>query len=205
MQRAQRRKYHYIYKTTCIITNKFYIGMHSTDNLEDGYIGSGKRLWYSINKHGKENHVCQILEFLPDRNSLKVRENEIVNQEMLGEELCMNLRVGGEGGWTHLSKEDLTKNGKKGATGFVNRLKEDPEFAKEVHKRLYLANKGNKNWLGKHHNRETILKMKESKKGHGVGDTNSQYGKCWITNGVESQKIYKGDSIPEGWKLGRKM
>lgn len=54
-KQASRRKYHYIYKTTCTITSKFYIGMHSTDNLEDGYVGSGKRLWYSINKHGKEN------------------------------------------------------------------------------------------------------------------------------------------------------
>lgn len=88
MERAQRRKYHYIYKTTCIITNKFYIGMHSTDNLEDSYIGSGKRLWHSINKHGKENHVCEILEFLPNRSSLKAREKEIVNKELINEELC---------------------------------------------------------------------------------------------------------------------
>ena len=115
MQRAQRRKYHYIYKTTCIITNKFYIGMHSTDNLEDGYVGSGKRLWYSINKHGKENHVCQILEFLPDRDSLREREKEVVNQEMLNEELCMNLAIGGEGGHgsKFLTKEQLSKGCKK--------------------------------------------------------------------------------------------
>lgn len=37
-RQAERRKYHYIYKTTCLITNRYYIGMHSTDNLEDGYI-----------------------------------------------------------------------------------------------------------------------------------------------------------------------
>lgn len=54
--RASRRKYHYIYKTKCLLTNKYYIGMHSTDNLDDGYVGSGKRLWYSINKHGLKKH-----------------------------------------------------------------------------------------------------------------------------------------------------
>lgn len=32
---ASRRKYHFIYRITCLITKKFYIGMHSTDNLED--------------------------------------------------------------------------------------------------------------------------------------------------------------------------
>jgi len=73
MARKEKR-YHYIYKTTCKITNRFYVGMHSTDNLEDGYIGSGKLLIYSIRKHGKENHVKEILKFLPNRTSLKERE-----------------------------------------------------------------------------------------------------------------------------------
>ena len=60
MARTQK-KCHYIYKTTCSITNRFYIGMHSTDNIDDNYLGSGKRLWNSINYHGKENHKKEIL------------------------------------------------------------------------------------------------------------------------------------------------
>jgi hypothetical protein len=62
MPRKQKR-YHYIYKTTCQVTDKFYVGMHSTNNLEDGYLGSGKILGYSIAKHGRENHKREILEF----------------------------------------------------------------------------------------------------------------------------------------------
>lgn len=57
--------------------------MHSTHNLNDDYIGSGKKLWYSINKYGRNNHVFEILEYLPDRNSLKNREKEIVNYDLL--------------------------------------------------------------------------------------------------------------------------
>jgi len=82
-------KYHYIYKTTNTLNGKFYVGMHSTNNLNDEYIGSGKRLWHSINKHGKENHKCEILEFLSDRQSLKTREAEIVNKELLENKKCM--------------------------------------------------------------------------------------------------------------------
>lgn len=94
----QEKRYHYIYKTICKVTGNFYIGMHSTDNLEDGYLGSGKRLWYSIRKHGVENHEREILEFLPDRSSLKSREKEIVNEEFLQDPMCMNIALGGEGG-----------------------------------------------------------------------------------------------------------
>ena len=92
------KKIYFIYKTTCVVTNKFYIGMHSTNNIADGYIGSGKRLWYSINKYGKENHICEILEYLNDFKSLKDREKEIVNHELLKDPLCMNLSLGG-GSW----------------------------------------------------------------------------------------------------------
>ena len=49
------RKFHFIYKTTCSVNGKYYYGMHSTDDLEDGYIGSGTKLWHSIKKHGLEN------------------------------------------------------------------------------------------------------------------------------------------------------
>jgi hypothetical protein len=73
--------------------------MHSTDNLDDGYVGSGQRLWKSINKHGRENHVCEILEFLPDRESLKAREAELVNEETIHDEMCMNLALGGGYQW----------------------------------------------------------------------------------------------------------
>jgi hypothetical protein len=95
--RASSRKYHYIYKITRF-DGKYYIGMHSTDDLEDGYFGSGQRLWHSINYHGKESHSKEILEFLSDRESLRLREKAIVNVKLLKDPHCMNLIAGGGGG-----------------------------------------------------------------------------------------------------------
>jgi hypothetical protein len=95
--RADQRKFHIIYKTTCKVTGKWYIGMHSTDDLMDGYIGSGTYLWKSIKKHGKNEHVCEVLEYLPTRKALSEREEQIVSKETIADPMCMNFRTGGTG------------------------------------------------------------------------------------------------------------
>lgn len=114
---ASRKKHHVIYKTTCLITGKYYIGMHSTDNLNDGYKGSGKYLRHSMNKHGEENHVVEILEHHKSRELLRLREEKIVTLEIIDDPKCMNLRLGGCGGIPgHLVAEEtrlkLSKAGK---------------------------------------------------------------------------------------------
>ena len=211
MERASRRKYHYIYKTTCIITNKFYIGMHSTDNLNDNYIGSGKRLWYSIKKYGRENHKCEILEFLKSRKLLKEREREIVNIELLNDSMCMNLMLGGEGGF--ISEEQQRNRSLAGAKALIDKFKNDLEFYQEhidrsskIFKKLHTDGKIKYNtFIGKNHTEETRRKIGESNSNKQRGSNNSQYGKCWITNEIESKKINKDDMIPDGWRLGRKI
>lgn len=116
--RPKNKKHHIIYKTTCLITGKWYIGMHSTDNLDDGYQGSGTHLWFSIRKHGKECHETEILEHCVDRSSLILREKELVNEETLKHELCMNLMTGGSAGpefkkpTTEETSKKISKNSK---------------------------------------------------------------------------------------------
>ena len=62
-------------------------------------------------------------------------------------------------------------------------------------------------WLGKNHSNESKNKISETMKGKGVGETNSQYGTCWITKEGENKKIKKEDLeiyLGEGWIKGRK-
>ena len=73
----------YIYKTTNIITHKFYIGMHRTDNMNDGYLGSGVILKRSLKKYGKENHIKEILSYHESFIDLCKAEQLIINEEML--------------------------------------------------------------------------------------------------------------------------
>jgi hypothetical protein len=207
--------HHYIYKTTNLINNKYYVGMHSTNNLDDGYIGSGDRLKKSINKYGKENFKVEILESLPDRVSLKEREKQIVNEELLDDKLSLNLCLGGSGGF--ISPEGVKKGGVLSGNLNSFRMKNDTEFRDKMITKLKLIQKekvkelgeehplikSKYDWTGKKHSLETIIKMEKSKKNHGKGINNSQYGTCWITNEIQNKKIFKGDSIPEGWRLGR--
>jgi hypothetical protein len=121
-----------IYKTTNIITNKFYIGRHATSIIEDGYFGSGRSLHRSIKKYGKENHIREILEFCQNQEELMKRESEIVTEELLKDKNCMNLCLGGGFGFhgPHLetTKNQISKffSGKK-----YEELHENPELEKK--------------------------------------------------------------------------
>ena len=209
----KQHTHHYIYKTTCNVTGRYYIGMHSTSNLEDGYIGSGRRLWLSINKHGKESHSIEILEWLPDRSSLKLREKEIVNEDLLKDEMCMNLQIGGGGGFS--STDHQLKMASAGGKSLAKKRKNDLEFDREFKLKMSMSTSeaiangkipkwsSTFSWVGKKHSVDTILKMKESKSNYGKGDKNSQFGTIWITNGIENKKIKKDSDIPVDWKKGR--
>ena len=66
---------HYIiYKTTNKVNNKFYVGQHQTENINDSYIGSGLLLGYAIKKYGIENFEREILETCSDKYAMNERE-----------------------------------------------------------------------------------------------------------------------------------
>jgi hypothetical protein len=211
----KEKKYHFIYKTTNLLSGKYYLGMHSTDNLNDGYMGSGKRLRYSINKYGKENHKVEILEFVDSRPELKAREAEIVNLNEIAKEDCMNLKVGGYGGFTN----EIQQMGSKATNELMKTLREnDPEWVNRVSENISNSLKtqyqngkrkvtGDLSFKDRTHSKESKCKMSEKAKQR-TGKANSQFGTCWITNAKEVKKIKKEDLdfyLKNGWKIGRKF
>jgi hypothetical protein len=189
--------------------------MHSTCKIEDGYMGSGTRLRRSIRKHGKINHKVEILEFIETRELLVKREKELVTLILIEDELCMNLKEGGEGGF---SSEEHRHNfiSSTGPKVFAERLINDIEFRKVILKTLSKNAKEAHNngkikyntFTGKNHSDETKQLMCESHKGKHEGNKNSQYGTCWITKDGVNKKIKKDEiSIhqQEGWMKGRKL
>ena len=209
----KEKSIHYLYKTTCKVTGRYYIGMHSTSNLKDGYLGSGKRLRYSIRKHGKDNHEKEILEFFDSRELLVEAEKLAIIPEMLVDTMCMNLMGGGSGGFISETHYNNLKR-----ISSENRLKllKNTEFKEKIildlRRGVIKAHKNGVykenyiNWTDKKHSEKTKKLMSESSKGIGSGVNNSQYGTCWITNGTENKKIKKDDLnfwVNNNWKLGR--
>lgn len=167
--RADQRKHHIIYKTTCTVTGRWYIGMHSTDNLNDKYLGSGERLWKSIQKHGKDAHVMQILEHHPDRKTLAAREKEIVTEDMKKDPLCMNIAPGGIGhhpGWYTTSEETKKKlsisgKGKKRSAETVERMKKGQRISQNRPEMKMKKSVGQKLAMNKPGMRERLCKAQK--------------------------------------------
>lgn len=87
--------YHYLYKITNDFDECYYYGIHSTENLEDSYMGSGTRLWNAYRKHGLWHFTKEILEYFETRELALKREAEIVNEDLIKDPLCYNIVLGG--------------------------------------------------------------------------------------------------------------
>jgi calcineurin-like phosphoesterase family protein len=97
---TSNKKFNFVYKTTNLINGKFYFGVHSTDNLDDGYLGSGRLIRLAIEKYGKENFKRDIVKFHSDIKDAYLHEKAIVTQKLVDLKKCYNIALGGTGGNT---------------------------------------------------------------------------------------------------------
>jgi hypothetical protein len=91
------RKYNYVYKITNMINSKIYIGVHRTDNIDDGYMGSGSVLRRAIKKYGIHNFNKKILYQCDSYKEALEIEESIVTLEFIECDNNYNIKVGGMG------------------------------------------------------------------------------------------------------------
>ena len=208
--------YYTIYKITNLINGKIYIGKHKTDNIDDGYMGSGKGIKAAIRKYGVFNFKKEILSYCETEESMNLMESLIVNQDFVNRKDTYNIMLGGEGSWNHVTTEQK-RLGRINANKVIfekygvdnpNKLEKNKALTRE--RNLNSVKNGthpflNKEptFLGKHHTDETKQKIGYANSIHQNGDGNSQFGTMWITDGINNKKIKKGDDVPEGWYKGR--
>jgi group I intron endonuclease len=192
--------YHFIYQTTNLVTNKYYIGMHSTEDLNDGYLGSGIHLKASVNKYGKDAHQRHILEFANTREELCQLEMKLIDEQLLSDSRCMNLTLGGVGGPRFGVRNGMF--GKKNSD--------------ETKRKISIATSGDLNgFYGRKHSESAKEKMSVYRTGKTMPkDTKDKIAKrlidkIWIYNpSADKCKRVVQDELEsyknEGWILGRK-
>lgn len=92
------KRYNYIYKITNNINGKIYIGKHSTDKLNDGYMGSGILIRKDEKKYGIENFTKGYLAFCDTEDKLNQLEQFYIKKyNTYNNEVGYNLTEGGNG------------------------------------------------------------------------------------------------------------
>lgn len=91
------KKYNYFYKITNNLNGHYYYGVHCTNDLDDGYMGSGKRLHWAYEKYGIENFTKEILKFFENKDSAFQYEYDYITEEMVKSSECYNIQGGGRG------------------------------------------------------------------------------------------------------------
>lgn len=157
-----------------------YVGAHKTNNIDDGYFGSGLALKKAIRKYGKENFSKEILFDFSSESEMWDKEREIVNEGFISKRDNYNISLGGYGGWDYAQKVHPRKSSEK----YNDMLSKWTRF------------------VGMKHSEESKAKIGKKMKGKYDGSSNPNYGNHWVTDGVNN-KLVKKDVIPDGWRKGR--
>lgn len=114
-----------LYKTTNSVNGKIYIGIHTTSNIEDGYLGSGTLLSKAILKHGKENFSREIIAEVDSIEELEKLEIEFVTEEFCKRDDVYNLMPGGR--WGSKLRNGLSFEGKHHSEESIKKMVESRE------------------------------------------------------------------------------
>ena len=175
---------HYlIYKITNKLNGKIYIGQHQTDNLDDGYMGSGLAIQKAIKKYGKENFTKEVLFDVDDWELMDFIEELIVDEDFVKREDTYNMAIGGSSGVGRMPKSEETKR----KLSEARKGKPSPKKGKPS------PLKGRKReGFHFHFSEEQKRKMSESRKGRVVSEE--------ARRKISAAKKGKKRTITEAWK-----
>lgn len=129
--------FYILYRITNKVNKKFYIGVHKTKDINDEYYGSGHKIKKAIEKYGKENFTKEILHVFTNAKKAFKKEKEIVNEELVKNKNCYNIKEGGHGGFEHIRKKGLHK-ASKGTKIIHNPLTNEQTKVKPENLKSYL-------------------------------------------------------------------
>jgi len=126
--------YYYVYKTTNIVNGKYYIGKHQTNNLNDGYLGSGATFKIALKKYGKENFKKEILFIFDNEKDIKQKEKELVTEELVFNKNSYNAGIGGGGGKREWCCKPKTEEHRRSISKALIGIKRSEETRQKIRK-----------------------------------------------------------------------
>lgn len=101
-----------IYKTTCLINNKVYIGQHS--GIDENYFGSGNLIIKAIKKYGKENFIRETLRECSTQKELDAFEYVFIKRfDSCNPEIGYNILPGTANRFGSVNPATLLLKGRK--------------------------------------------------------------------------------------------
>ena len=161
-------RYHFVYKTTNNVNSKIYVGVHSSDYINDSYIGSGRFLKKAVKKYGRGSFSREILGFFYTRQAAFSEEARIVDKAFIKDKSTYNVFLGGGG--TRLTGKDHPCYGRPGLRGeshpsYGLRGKDHPNYGKRYKKNPDRVQRGKDHpWWGRKHTPETRERMSKSQR-----------------------------------------
>lgn len=122
--------YNYVYKITQLSTNKYYIGLRSSNIAPelDSYMGSGILITRLIKKYSFSDFKKEILFVFDTREEASLKEQELVTKDVLQDPLCLNLKTGGDCGAFSIYMPILTERVGNKNPNFGNTKKPSQEI-----------------------------------------------------------------------------
>jgi hypothetical protein len=105
--------FYYLYEIKNHTNDKIYRGVHKTEKIDDGYMGSGAAICKAIRLEGIDNFSKIILETFENSDDMYAREREVVNKEFLSRPDVYNIQPDGGGGWNLDSEQQAKAKNRK--------------------------------------------------------------------------------------------
>lgn len=165
-----KKVYGIIYKTTCLVNGKIYIGQ-TTDLENKNYLGSGTNILRAINKYGKENFIRETL--IECYNQIELDEWEYLyiweynsRNKNIGYNIAKGAVLGAIGDMSHTKLPEVRAKMSASAKGKTF----SAETRAKISENHADMSGENHPMYGKTHSAETRAKMSEAHKGKTISE-----------------------------------
>lgn len=130
-----------------------------TNDVDDGYMGSGKLIKKAISKYGIDNFEKIVLYYCDSEDEMLEKESEIVDEGVVNSDDYYNISLGGGSNFSHIDnrnkvivydsdkKISINKNDERWKNGELKAWNKGYFIAKDINDVIYHIKNDDKRWI----------------------------------------------------------